>query len=813
MLGKKNHTPFRVITIIFLILSSFLVLSCEIFFPFGTSTGATSGGNGTTVEDDSDTDSDNDPDPIVLPGVGPGSFFWGRWVRMDGSNDEWYMASDGIETGAGSRSSVSNVSETSFNYAGQLINKQTDNILEVTPGGEAQTYYLFRRSGATAEASMTINGIEDVSTLSVSRGFNLSGLGGVQIIMNNIENPGNTQTLTTNTDGSLDLDEVIVGDEYEITIPEQVGIDEEIDLIVSPVYDGEDLGIVNLTETDQNFKVSYTIANQPEYLLGGESYSLTIHLQNIGSAPLASADYDITETDGIVLSGDRLENILASVPANDEFTLDFILQLPDFDESEKIFEIPVSIVSHDGSGRWDDMVSIKAYREEMTIYLRSSSYEVQGVLISPDRKSTAFKVENMEGSITIPVRDLPYVLALSGADYTTETRYSIGVETRPDTDGSELRTTSMNEPNNNETQTTPLYKTQTEPGFLGVYDLDFYSIYSIEPAVSNNAVITGQTPYDGASISDTYNTLSWDAVREAVRYEFRSSTVLDDLEDAEVRSLLQTSYTPGAPWTNLETNFWQVRGLDMDGNSTPWSEPSAINCNWGNMSGLSPSGNQTIYEFSPQFSWSAVAGAVSYDFRMATSTEALTTSDDIVVNTTNYTPVQSLANLTKYYWEVRAEDSDGQKGAWSYVYSVKPVVLNVGDTGPAGGYIYSVDPSSYSGRYMEIMAGHISTGSYGGSAVTLCSNYEVNGYSDWYLPSIEEWEVVYDVKASIPDLIQDGKYWAQGTRDNTVYYPYANVTSRKYFNMSNAYDGYGIIATDSYDYDLAIGAIRAIRNF
>jgi hypothetical protein len=122
----------------------------------------------------------------------------------------------------------------------------------------------------------------------------------------------------------------------------------------------------------------------------------------------------------------------------------------------------------------------------MTIYVRSATNEVQGILISPDRNSVPFRTSARSGSVTMQVCDQPYVLALSGADYSSETKYAVSIGANPATDGTELTTARINEPNDTETQTTPLFMAQAQLGYLGVYDLDFYSVF---PILASEAIL------------------------------------------------------------------------------------------------------------------------------------------------------------------------------------------------------------------------------------------------------------------------------------------------------------------------------------
>ena len=83
-------------------------------------------------------------------------------------------------------------------------------------------------------------------------------------------------------------------------------------------------------------------------------------------------------------------------------------------------------------------------------------------------------------------------------------------------------------------------------------------------------------------------------------------------------------------------------------------------------------------------------------------------------------------------------------------------------------------------------------------AVQLCKNYRGGGYSDWFLPSIDELSTFYDVL-----LIPSGVYWSstEYTFSGVVY---ANIYSYNATHNMNRV---------SYDSKANERAVRAVRAF
>ena len=78
-----------------------------------------------------------------------------------------------------------------------------------------------------------------------------------------------------------------------------------------------------------------------------------------------------------------------------------------------------------------------------------------------------------------------------------------------------------------------------------------------------------------------------------------------------------------------------------------------------------------------------------------------------------------------------------------------------------GGIIFYLDNSGKHGKVCT----ERDLGSFDwDSAMKECQNLNLNGYSDWYLPSIDELKLLYNQKQIIPDL--STYYWSSSEGDS-----------------------------------------------
>ena len=210
--------------------------------------------------------------------------------------------------------------------------------------------------------------------------------------------------------------------------------------------------------------------------------------------------------------------------------------------------------------------------------------------------------------------------------------------------------------------------------------------------------VSGLSPADGASTTDTTPTFSWNAVPGATGYELQLGDRLAGLESSPIQSVMGASYTPVSALTNEQTHYWRVRAVDWDGQKGAWSAVHSLTVSIGTVSGLSPANGSSTTDTTPTLSWTAVPGAASYELRIADSESGLTSASSDIVTDTTHTPASALNIGQTYYWQVRAKDGDDQNGAWSAVQSLNVTAAPQGFVHVAGGTFQmgSTDSEAYS---------------------------------------------------------------------------------------------------------------------
>ncbi|MFZ1709977.1 MAG: hypothetical protein WAW20_15435, partial [Anaerolineae bacterium] len=187
---------------------------------------------------------------------------------------------------------------------------------------------------------------------------------------------------------------------------------------------------------------------------------------------------------------------------------------------------------------------------------------------------------------------------------------------------------------------------------------------------SAGGVVVAQplAPADGATLAAfSAPVFSWSEVPGAARYLFQ---VDGDLNFGSVDYSALTLKAAHTPTVRLASGlyYWRVTPID---NREHYGAPSPLvsfRLEWNETPRLlAPADNPyPPLTFSPEFRWTAVAGAREYRLEVSTSPD-FTTVTIYTTRSAAFTPDRNLANDQEYYWRVRAVDAQFNTGPWSEV--------------------------------------------------------------------------------------------------------------------------------------------------
>jgi len=318
-----------------------------------------------------------------------------------------------------------------------------------------------------------------------------------------------------------------------------------------------------------------------------------------------------------------------------------------------------------------------------------------------------------------------------------------------------------------------------------------WGAWSEETATFSLSAITGLSPASSGTSSDTTPLLDWADSPDALSYFVQIAGTEGGLTSAPEIPATSSEYQTTETLAVGDTRWWRVCVVNSSTQRGPWTAAASLTIvPPPPPSLLTPENTSSTTSARATFTWTAVAGAVSYEIALATTEALLASATPEAVTGTTWTPVSDLA-IGTWYWHVRCVDAYGTKGEWSAVWSFERP-YSIGDTGPAGGKVFYDKGSVTSGwRYLEVASSDQSTdnrwynGSYvttgatttaigageantativsvqgaGSYAASLCANLSLGGYDDWFLPSRDELNAMYG-QVGIIGGFASGYYWS-----------------------------------------------------
>ncbi|MDR1072692.1 MAG: fibronectin type III domain-containing protein [Treponema sp.] len=407
----------------------------------------------TTSFTDVPPDSPADPAEPTGPVVKYAPEYWGEWLRMD-TGDAWYISSGAIK--------INNQSSS----APVSLSKQSDRVIEASEG--SRKYHLYASRTANASFSGKIAAFETGHGRSVQRAVG-NGLGGIGIVVSNLNNKANELTATTDGEGNFTVENAIPGDSYTIIVEEQT-------TTVTPSANGDDIGTITVTD-GVNFKTSVKPASSSvdmqRLYANLNAYNFTITIQNTGTVDCTAATYALDFDDDLLVVSQPSSSVLGTIEPGKSKTIAISLGCKAIQSEYAFKKIGVRVTDTINQKTWEDSVSLKFNKAPVAFNIRANS-NISGIVITPNAQAYSFSGTNT--SLTLPWSTRDYLVVFSGATADTEAIYSLGVNVMADSSFNSFTDLGNYEGNDTENAATSIQMSDTIMSYLHKNDFDYYKI-------------------------------------------------------------------------------------------------------------------------------------------------------------------------------------------------------------------------------------------------------------------------------------------------------------------------------------------------
>jgi len=202
---------------------------------------------------------------------------------------------------------------------------------------------------------------------------------------------------------------------------------------------------------------------------------------------------------------------------------------------------------------------------------------------------------------------------------------------------------------------------------------------------SLSAAEPGQVwPMTGMTSSDTTPLLIWEDFPDAVSYLVQIAATEGGLTSAPEFSAAVSEYQTTETLAVGNTRWWRVCALNASSQQGPWTAAASFTIVPPPPPPLlTPADASSATSARPEFTWTAVDEAASYEIAIETSEAGLENATPVPVSGISWTPASDLA-MGSWYWRVRCVDAYGATGdwsaAWSWVRSLLDMVSVAGGT-------------------------------------------------------------------------------------------------------------------------------------
>lgn len=384
--------------------------------------------------------------------------FRGKWFRLDNGSD-FYLGTNGITRG-------------SYNsqFTPESITKIDDNMLEIAT--EDETFRLIRNSITDATLKLNVKRAN-----SFTKSPSGSGVGGIDVVLENTQDSGETYEETSGSDGNTEFGGIVSG-EYTISV--------EGTSVTQTIADHLNAGIFYFSPNGYIYKALLETTNDVYYAEDrdnseeGNRYTVRLRVYNLGNQD-ASATTISLKTGDTSVKVEAKDEILGTIEPERYVSYSFLIETIPFSKITNLkdavyHDVEFSVSLKDINGEtWEDVVTLRIFRKAVPIYLYSTMSN-PFILLSPHRE-----IVSMSSVVWVPYRpDAKYKLIAQSLTLNTEGVYSIGVGSWDNdkwiSDRENFTDVSNYEPNNQESQAKTVYMNSQTTSYLHKSDLDFWII-------------------------------------------------------------------------------------------------------------------------------------------------------------------------------------------------------------------------------------------------------------------------------------------------------------------------------------------------
>ncbi|MBI9102740.1 MAG: chitobiase/beta-hexosaminidase C-terminal domain-containing protein [Spirochaetales bacterium] len=406
-------------------------------------------------------------------------FFWGYWKSA--YKGLWEITSEQVIQDSDVLTDNESWSTSSSLYFEEgLLVKESEDLLRFDKDGASDPLYFYRTRGYDDSFSFTLF---DTSAGNTPRA-------GVNVQVRCQNSWYDYQEIVSDSQGMITVENILAGNQYELVIPVQPGVSEELTSLFTPRFDEHHMGAWDIADSGSAVQIRVSAGysqNFDDFLADGTTVcTLDFSVSNSGDTEQPASIYEISLPSGVFVTEGNTSGILQALPAQSSDNViirvtcseiaeslefkDFIFTYKDAGGTvlqNQRFSVPFNRLEYDSK-----LFNINISEDKDYIY---ESFEDYAVVLDP---------QGIPGGLTNREwKAGQWKVILSnffreGFKYSIDLTYAAGsADEEPfedDPDFSLLTDLGIDEPNNNQIDAIQLYFNSRYYGYLGDEDIDCF---------------------------------------------------------------------------------------------------------------------------------------------------------------------------------------------------------------------------------------------------------------------------------------------------------------------------------------------------